>query len=352
MGRVLTVFGSLRVPVLLFALPYSMLWMGVSDSGGWLMVLAHAALVLFGFAGVDASMLRRGMEPRLVLKRGSDWFDLRVIEVSRAVLGIAALILGFALLFVQWKIGLVALVALVAMEVCADGINDRWRRRRFAWAEWTLPLAMVVAPAMLIGASAKSRAARLDVMLEEAQRKVREFETAVTPEVRDAAEARVAELAMALKQTVLMSHGVVAATVLGALAMGAYVLLCLRRDEMLDRGERLVTTPTRFGRPFAGVLLVVMLGAAIGIAAAGVSAGWWTEAGWWCAAIAAWGAVMTVWAAASNRDDTAAGVWYLAHLAMVIALTLTVIRRDLTSVPAIDAAPLQTTAVPVESVSD
>ncbi len=322
MGRVLTLFGSLRLPMLLFALPYAMLWMRASESGGWLMVMTHAALVLFGFAGVDASVLRRGGEPRLALRRNIDWFDLRTIEIARAILGIVALALGFALLFVQWKIGATALLALVLMEIWSDGSAERVRRSRFAWAEWILPLVVLIGPATLVQISAESRKDRLEIMLDNAIRDDAELRvSAVNSEEATRAADRVAELTHRLAETQLLSHGVFWATIIGALALSVYVLLCLRRDEPLDRGEGLRTTATRLGRASTSFDVIVMLGALVLLAAYGAHHAWW---GPWPAVIAAWGAVLTAWASASRRDDTAVGAWFIAHLALAVSFSLTV----------------------------
>lgn len=322
--RLLTVFGSLRLPILLFALPYALLWMPTSESGGWVMVIAHAALVLFGFAGVDASLLKRGREPRLTLKRNSDYFDLRIIEIARAFLAIIALIAGFVLLFIQWKLGAIALIALVLMELGADGFSPRWRRTRFAWAEWILPLAMLIAPAMAIAASAKSRLARLLAEHQSALEAANspQTEAAVNPRMIEDAHARVDHLEAQIQAIHLMPRWVMAATILGAIALGAFVLLCLRRDEMIDRGDQLRTTPTALGRAFSGVVLALMLAALLIISALGVPEHWLT---WHYMPIAAIGAMLTIWASAPHRDDLAAGAWYLTHLALILTLTITMV---------------------------
>ncbi|MEZ6211126.1 MAG: hypothetical protein R3B46_07775 [Phycisphaerales bacterium] len=270
--RILTVFASLRIPMLLFAVPYALLWTRTSESGGWIMVIAHAALVLFAFAGVDASLIKRGREPRLTLRRASELFDLRVIEVAHAVLGITALIAGFVLLFIQWKLGAVVLVALVLMELGADGFSSRWRHNRFAWSEYILPLVMLIAPAMLIAGSAKSRLARLHLQYDAALEKAESAKTAISADLITDAHERVRHLADQIDATHLMPQPVVAATFLGALALAAFTLLALRRDEMLDRGENLRTTPTRAGRAFSSCILILMLAATCALAIYGVDA--------------------------------------------------------------------------------
>lgn len=322
--RLLIVFGSLRLPILLFAVPYALLWTRTSESGGWMMVLAHATLTLFGFMGVDASLLKRGREPRLTLKRNSEYFDLRVIEVGRAFLGLIALIAGFALLFIQWKLGAIALVALVLMELGTDGYSERWRRTRFAWAEWILPLALLIAPALAIAASAKSRLARLNTEYQAAVETAGspQTEAAVNPRMIEDAHARVESLAVQIDAIRLMPHWVMAATILGAIALAAFVLLCLRRDEMIDRGDQLRTTPAAFGRGFSGFVLALMFIALLILASLGVHELWFT---WHYAAIAGIGVMLTIWAAAANHDDLGVGVWYLAHLALVMTLTLTMV---------------------------
>ena len=100
---------------------------------------------------------------------------------------------------------------------------------------------------------------------------------------------------------------------------------------MLDRGEDLRTTPTVAGRAFSSFILVIILIAATALCAYGVDAhhhfgsligiqgGMWS---WRIAAIISAGALLTAWASASKRDDTAGGLWYLTHLAFIVTLTI------------------------------
>ena len=67
MGRLLRTVEALRLYVILLTTPYAILWADATHSGGWVMVVVHALLVLCYALSLDLAAQRAGMDPRLSL---------------------------------------------------------------------------------------------------------------------------------------------------------------------------------------------------------------------------------------------------------------------------------------------
>ncbi len=272
-----------RWPLLLLTVPYTILWTQAAASGGWLTVLAHAALVLYGFACFDALMLDRAGEVRLGLRRERGAIDPEHLEICRIVTGATAGVLGVILLVVEPWVGVSVLAALAILALLSLGRpadRPRWAMR---WLEVILPVAALLLPALVI----RSYAASL---------------VASDPEAGGA-----------------MSGSVLLATLLGAVMLAGYVLLCFLRDEDADRGEGFSTTATILGRGGATVVLFLIFALASLVAIRGTGLGAWA---WPLGMGVAVLGMFTLWASAQRAGAIAVGVW--AAGSAVIALSLSI----------------------------
>ncbi|HBS28929.1 MAG TPA: hypothetical protein DEB06_05650 [Phycisphaerales bacterium] len=258
-----------RLTLLPLVTPMAIVWSVSPHSGGVLMVLAHALLVLFCATSLDAAFRRESLDPRL-----SPWRDRYRINPARAAGASAFIVFAMALvviglLFVAPRVGVLAgsSAALIALTTT----RSARAARRFMFAEWAWPLGALVGPALFIGLPGWSAAGPLTAP-------------------QDA-----------------MPGSVVAGTIVAALMLGACVLLCLIRDERADRVDGLRTTPTTFGRPAAAALLAVWVLAAAALAAWGAAEHAW---GWPVTACCAWTALLTFWAVGAERDALAVGLWW------------------------------------------
>ncbi|MCA9310324.1 MAG: hypothetical protein KDA21_03910, partial [Phycisphaerales bacterium] len=134
MSRTLSLLTSLRLPLLLFSLPYTLLWHEATGAGGWLMVVAHAALLIFYATHFDSILLREGDEPRLSLIRDRFLHAPGPIATMRLVSAVAALASSLALLAVNWRLGALGLLALALILALTRGLRKPGARRKFILA--------------------------------------------------------------------------------------------------------------------------------------------------------------------------------------------------------------------------
>lgn len=273
---------SVRLVLLPLTLPLAVLWSGLPRSGGGLMVLAHALLILFYAAQLDAAALAARRDPPLALFRGRERLDLSVVRGVRTLLAGAIVLALAALVFVQWRLGVFAtgaflVIALVAGRAFRPGDH---RRATVFWPEITWPLFMLIIPALVIGAQSSGGDMPAD---------------AAAPPVPGTEGPAWS-----------MPRPVLGATVLGGIHLAAYAVLCQIRDRATTGADT--------------VVLFVLLFASIALGVWGVEAAWW---GWPAPVIASCGAILAVFALARGDEGYAVGGWTLSSAAAAIALALT-----------------------------
>lgn len=288
MATLLRWIESTRLYVLLLSTPYALIWMREPASGGFLIVLAHGLLVLLYFLSLDQARLTHGREPLLGLTRDRERLIPEVVARAHAMTALLVVIVGLVLLFARVWAGVTTLAAAGAILLLVSGAPERSLRWRLRMAELVWPAAALLGPALLIRAFAQRDAER-------------------------AAAVEGVEGAMAGG----MSEGAFAASALGAVMAGAWILCCLIRDEPLDRGEGIRTTPTFFGRAGSIGLFVVWLSGGLLIAALGAGNGWWN---WVAPVLLGWAALLSLWALASRREGGAGMVWMAGLGAVGVAL--------------------------------
>ena len=292
MRPILSLLESTRLYLLVYTLPYALLWLRsgpgetfVADGSGEthvvglggagvLLVIAHAALVLLHATTLDARTLWAGGRPRLALARDADEWIPPVVEFTRIAAAGALVVVTIPLLFLAtWPALLVVLFA-AGILLLTGGVAEEGRPARMLFAEILWPLAMLILPLAVFSGLADAREAPL------------------TP-------------------------GAVSATTLGVLALCAYVLLCLIRDLPADAGEGRPTLATALGRAGATVVLFAVLAAFVVIGAHGAGAGRWP---WAVGALAGVAAMVALWAVADDAEEIAPTLWTIANLALAFIL--------------------------------
>ena len=227
--------------MLWLTVPMAVMWSGVSGSGGVLMVIAHSLLVVLYFTTFDGWVMGCGLEARLTLSRGRSAQSVGISRVLSASAGVGVALVSVLLLFESGWIAAVCAgsgVLIVALVTRAGRASLGWRMR---WSEFLWAAVVVVGPMMLIRAIALG----LD------ERALAGDGAAVVVRV--------------------MSPGVVWMSVLGAVSLGVFVLLCAVRDAAIDLGDGIKTSATGLGgywsRVAVGVWLVFGLSVAVFIAA-------------------------------------------------------------------------------------
>jgi hypothetical protein len=230
--------------------------------------------------------------PRLRIVRSFSVPDADELEVVRAQLSALTLALIVIQLFIAPRIAVIALIALAIVFVGAQvGDPRRTRRWRYRFAEVILPVAVLVLPMALIASPGASA-------------------------LEAARQAGDAEAAASLESHVLRD-GVVIATLLGALILCAYVVMCLVRDRVQDMGADIATAATALGRDGAAGAFFAVLIASIILSNWAAGSGAW---GWPVPAVLAIGAAVSAWLMAL-RDDAGAVVFFFAtHIALAILL--------------------------------
>lgn len=269
---------SSRLYLLVFTLPYALMWSILPRSGGGLMVVIHALLVLFYGAHLDAAALSAGRDPALALFRGRERFDAGVVRGVRTLLAGALILSLIAMTIIQWQVGMFATGVFLCVALVAGRIyRPTARSASLFWPEITWPLFMLIVPALFIGAQAGA----------------------------GSSSAAVGETVPAWS----MPRPILGATVLGAVNLAAYALLCQVRDRA--GGQRTLGDT---------VILLVLLFAAAMLGVWGVEAAWWR---WPGAVIGAWGALLTIFTLAREHTGYAVGVWTLTSGGVGLALSLT-----------------------------
>lgn len=279
MSRPLRTAEALRLYLLPLTVPYAILWAGIPGSGAWIMVITHALLVLLYAQSLDAACRSADLEPRLALTPDRHAFIGHAASIGRFLTIDVLIVFILVLLIIEPMLGVSAAMAMLAILVFIRNLNPR--QRWFMLAElWWAVLVMLVPLVLVMVRSANG----------------------------------------ADGSRIVVPPGTVAATLLGAAMLAAYIGLCLIRDEPLDRGAGLRTTATVLGRAgaVAGVFLSLFL--AIGVAAWGSSRGWW----WWgAAAVGGWSALVAVYLLAIGHERRAVRLWWLGASVTAVLIVAT-----------------------------
>ncbi|HVZ94151.1 MAG TPA: hypothetical protein VG797_06545 [Phycisphaerales bacterium] len=283
MRPVLRRIGSLRWHLVLLTLPYALLWKDLPGSGGATFIIVYAMLVLYYGTNLDLSTVAARRDPPIALFRGRETLDPDFLAAARTFL-IGLIIIGLiGLTIIQWRLGLVA-TAMFFFIMFFGGVFARSGKPRSFWPELLWPITFLIFPAFVLGAQGDPA-------------------TSMTDE------------AIAPRQW-SMPRPMQAATVLGAMLLCAYILICQLRDRIADASIGL-KTPATLSRASGAAILGLILFAVIGLACWGAAGPLWT---WLVPALIAWGAVLTILALAREADGWAAGTW--AATAILTGFTL------------------------------
>ena len=284
MSGLIRLVASLRLSMLAFCVPYAWLWAGAADSGGTLMVVAHALLVLCYFVNFTDATIDAGQDPRLSLLRDRVMYSRRATEIGRHAIAGLTVIVGVLLLISQFWVGVAVLVVLGLILVTRGGLT----RRKLELAEIVTPAAMLVAPMVLIHRFSRGAA--------------------------KAAEEKAVEGADAV---IRLSDHAMAATWLGAIMLAVFVLMTLLRDEPSDRGLGLRTTVTLLGRTPATVFLFVWLSLAMVLAVWGSTHAMWD---WKVGVVTSVASAMAAWTVAARVEGYGVALWWVAHATVAFML--------------------------------
>lgn len=274
MNLVLRFLETTRLYLLIFTLPPAILWFSTTPAAdaavpsafvATIIILAHSLLILLHATSFDVLTLRAGATPRLALSANPESWNLDNAERLRVVY---ALLLGVCiLLLLVTSITAAAAVAVAGILVglLTGGINDETRRWRMMFSEVLWPGLMLLTPMIILGWMYSG----------------------------------ISEQALAITAP---------ATGVAAVALAAYVLLCLIRDQSIDAGDRLPTTATLLGRAGVTTILFVLLCLAIVLTSRGVGWEWWH---WPTASITGIGALAVFWCVSSGSEDSAPALWTL-----------------------------------------
>ncbi|MEM8834884.1 MAG: hypothetical protein AAGD00_03585 [Planctomycetota bacterium] len=281
---------SIRLPMLAFSLPYVALWARHAGTGGWALLIAHAALLIFYLTSFDLSLLDEGRDPRFGVLRGRRHWSRTLASRARTI-ALAILALGVAmLLLVEVRVGLLALVSSVLAGLMSqgfgegDGKSSAWYSRdRFWLSELLWPVALLIGPALLLG----------------------------VPRWSDATGGIDAAGRLPLTKAVM------GFTILGGLMLGSYIMLCLVRDQRRDEADGLRTSATQWGRGGAIAMCVWWMLSSIWLASVGVNLGWW---GWTTPMLVSYAALGAIIAVLSRLDGVAVALWWLGHSAIALLI--------------------------------
>lgn len=289
MSRILRLLATLRVSALFFSVPYTILWADAERSGGALLVVGHAVLLLLFLSVFTARTLRAGQEPRMAVVRDPGMFSVDAAERASFVLTAVAVIVGPALLIGHAWLSVTVLLSVVLIHALTRGVRPGMRGMEFAELTW--PAAVLIGPLTLVHLLERRAIARA----------VEGIEGAVAGPA--------------------LGAGVGAATLLGALAMAVFVVLCILRDEQSDRGIGARTTATILGRAGATAFLFLWMSLVLVLAAWGGVNGLWS---WTVPAILGVAAAACSWLTASRVEGYAVGLWAAAHALVAMILVATV----------------------------
>jgi len=244
----LTRLDAYRPHALLLTLPVTLLWtpqLGVAL--GAVVVLAHAAGVLFLSALWTRRDLAASLDPRLGLGRDRFGVDREALDLVGPMLGIFCGALLLVLLVAAFPVGLYGVFVLVS----GVWIASLSRAKRFVRLEIIAPAALLIAPAMLLRAPAWR----------------------------------------GHEGVALTAAAHAAAWLVGFLLLGQ-LLIAMTRDRVADRAAGVNTTVSLMTREGAIVLVAVVYATVALLATLGAVYGWWGVvpvllAGWTSTAVVA-----------------------------------------------------------------
>ncbi len=292
MPRLFRAIRTLRIDLLALTVPFAFVWATTSHSGGLVMVVTFALLVLLFALSFDLSLLSIGMDPRVSIARDRFQYNVELLERARGLTLSAVIIAALVLLFVQWGLAVFALLAAATTVVLLRNGAGRSGARRLFLAEWLWPLAMLIVPMGIIW------------LWQWSDRQAGGGSAGAPP----------------------LDAPAFAATILGALLLAAFILASLMHSEQADRASGLRTTPAVAGRTTAEAVLFLVLSAAVLLAIAGVSAGWW---GFWPAALTAASALLALWSIGHRIDSIAPAIWWIGAAATGILVSASVVRAPM-----------------------
>ncbi|TVQ60898.1 MAG: hypothetical protein EA379_07380 [Phycisphaerales bacterium] len=292
---------TLRLDMLFFSVPYAFVWaraLGASTDGlaasGPLILGAHAALLLLALLLSDTREAEAGREPRLMLWRDRFVLDADAQSGGVPVLALIASVLTLVLLVVDPAAGLYMILG--AAVLLWHG--TRAMRRKYVLIELAAPALVLAVPGLLVATRLLSRARDMYVG---------EMDDVAAP----TAHALAAQAAV---------HPVLGASLLGAVALGLFVMLCLLRDAPMDESEGVGSVAAAVGRPGARALAWVWAVAAVLLASMGAGWQWW---GWGVAAALGVGSMGVASCLASGAYGRAVSVWAALHAVAAAALVFT-----------------------------
>lgn len=289
MGHFYRWSATLRLDLLFFSLPYAALWSELPRSGGTLMVLMHALLMLLYGCSLALGALAARREPTVALLPGRELLDDDLAHHALMFLGVMSAVVVLGLLIAQWRLGLVALAS-GGLILWLGGTANRATPPRSLKPEVLWPLAMLILPALLIGAQSAS---------------------GLPPSAGgEAPSARWS-----------MPRPVWGATLLGAIMLMNFVLLTQLRDEHSDRAVGRGSLAVNPGRGMAAVCALAASFIGIALACWGASDQWWS---WITPALVAYGTVLSAAAQAVGRDERAIQIWTLTHACTAAAMLFTI----------------------------
>jgi hypothetical protein len=280
MRRLLALVQSTRVFLALFTVPPAMLWIASSDgvesglgAAGPLLLLAHTLLVIVHASSFDSASMAAGGSPRFALSRDEDLYWPEVSSVTRWVAAAATAVIAVLLVVPRLSAAVMVALALVLVMALTGGATAASRRYRLMFAEVLWPALMLIVPMVVVNG---------------------------------------------LRSTP-MPAGATAVTVVFALMLSMYVVLCEVRDQPLDAGQGMRTLATVAGRGVVTMLVFLGFGATILVATRAASMGSWH---WSAAGVVALASLVCIWSLPSRNEDGAPAIWMLATgYAALVALT-------------------------------
>lgn len=270
MRWLLALVQSTRVSLALFTVPPAMLWISSVDgvesglgAAGPLILLAHTLLVIAHATTFDGASVAAGGSPRFALSRDEDLFWPEVSGVTRWVAASATAVIAVLLVVPRVSAALLVAVALVLVMVLTGGVTAASRRYRLMFAEVLWPALMLIVPMVLVGGLRSSP----------------------------------------------MPVGAAAVTMVFALMLSMYVVLCQVRDQPLDAGQGMRTLATVAGRGVVTMLVFLGFGATILVATRAASMGSWH---WSAAGVVALASLVCIWSLPSRNEDGAPVIWMMA----------------------------------------
>lgn len=293
---------TLRWYVLLLTVPVTLLWIRSQSLGVVtepLLVITHAMVVLLWAAASTRTLLAQGLAPRLGLTRGAGLVDVELLDVAFPILAVLTPLLGVALLFANFWIGLGALLT-VGLIFWQTGLPTRGR---FVLIELILPVVALAGPALLFRAHSWG-----------APPATRVFEN------QKNLPAEAEGIVGAPLPAEIISPTVLAASLLAAAMVATLLLLCLIRDAGADRWAGIATTATLRGRGAASVLAWAWIVGVATMALLGAGWGWWH---WSAAALTMWTGFALAGLLASRLLDYLVGAGFAGYGAAILVMAAT-----------------------------